>query len=35
VIVTVITVVVGGLLLRETKDVDIVLGSGIEAAQRV
>ncbi len=35
VIVAVITVVVGGLLLRETKDVDIVLGSGIEAAQRV
>ena len=34
VIVAVMTVVVGGLLLRETKDVDIVLGSGVEAAQR-
>jgi MFS family permease len=34
VIVSVMTVVVGGLLLRETKDVDIALGSGVEAAQR-
>ncbi len=34
VIVAVMTVVVGGILLRETKDVDIVLGSGVEAAQR-
>ncbi len=33
VLVAVMTVVVGGLLLRETKDVDIALGSGVEAAQ--
>jgi MFS family permease len=32
--VAVMTVVVGGLLLRETKDVDIALGSGVEASQR-
>ena len=34
VLVAVMTVVVGGLLLRETKDVDIELGSGVEAAHR-
>jgi MFS family permease len=34
VIVAVMTVVIGGLLLRETKDVDIALGSGVEAAHR-
>ena len=34
VIVAVMTVVIGGAFLRETKDVDIVLGSGVEAARR-
>jgi MFS family permease len=34
IIVAVMTAVVGGLLLRETKDVDIALDSGVEAAQR-
>jgi MFS family permease len=34
VIVAIMTVMVGGLLLRETREVDIVLGSGVEAAQR-
>jgi MFS family permease len=32
VIVALMTVVIGGAFLRETKDVDIVLGSGVEAA---
>jgi MFS family permease len=32
--VAVMTAVVGGLLLRDTKDVDIRVGSGVEAAQR-
>ena len=35
ILVAVITVVVGGLFLRDTKDVDIQVGSGVEAAQRV
>jgi hypothetical protein len=30
--VSVLTVVIGGLFLRDTKDVDIVVGSGVEAA---
>jgi MFS family permease len=34
IVVAVVTVVVGGLLLRQTKDVDIQIGSGVEAAQR-
>jgi hypothetical protein len=34
IVVAVITAVVGGLLLRETKDVDIQIGSGVEVAQR-
>jgi MFS family permease len=34
ILVAVITVVVGGLLLRDTKDVDIEVGSGVEAARR-
>ena len=34
VIVALMTVVIGGAFLRETKDVDIVLGSGVEAARR-
>jgi MFS family permease len=33
ILVAAMTVVVGGLLLRETKDVDIQVGSGVEAAQ--
>jgi MFS family permease len=34
VIVAVMTTVVGGLFLRETKDVDIMLGSGVDAIHR-
>jgi MFS family permease len=34
IVVAAMTAVVGGLLLRDTKDVDIKLGSGVEAAQR-
>jgi MFS family permease len=34
IIVAVMTTVVGGLFLKETKDVDIMLGSGVEAAHR-
>ena len=34
ILVAVITTVIGGLLLRDTKDVDIKVGSGVEAAQR-
>ena len=34
IVVAAMTAVVGGLLLRETKDVDIKLGSGVEAALR-
>ncbi len=33
--VAVITVVVGGLFLRETKDIDITTGSGVEISHRV
>jgi hypothetical protein len=33
ILVAAMTVVVGGLLLRETKDVDVQVGSGVEAAQ--
>jgi hypothetical protein len=33
IVVAAMTTVIGGLLLRDTKDVDIKLGSGIEAAQ--
>jgi hypothetical protein len=33
ILVAVITAVVGGLFLRDTKDVDIQLGSGVEAAR--
>jgi MFS family permease len=33
ILVAVMTAVVGGLLLRDTKDVDIKIGSGVEAAQ--
>jgi MFS family permease len=32
--VAVMTTIVGGLFLRDTKDVDIMIGSGVEAAQR-
>ncbi len=32
--VAVMTTVIGGLLLRDTKDVDIKVGSGVEAAHR-
>jgi MFS family permease len=32
--VAVVTTVIGGLLLRDTKDVDITVGSGVEAAHR-
>jgi len=28
------SVVVGGLFLRDTKDIDITVGSGVQAAQR-
>jgi hypothetical protein len=34
IVVAAMTVVIGGLLLRDTKDIDIKLGSGVEAAQR-
>jgi MFS family permease len=34
ILVAVMTAVVGGLLLRDTKDVDIQVGSGVEVAQR-
>jgi MFS family permease len=34
ILVAVMTAVVGGISLRDTKDVDIRLGSGVEAAQR-
>jgi len=34
ILIAVMTAVVGGLLLRDTKDVDIQVGSGVEAAQR-
>jgi len=34
IVVAVVTAVVGGLLLRDTKDVDIKVESGVEAAQR-
>jgi hypothetical protein len=33
ILVAVMTAVVGGLLLRDTKDVDIKIGSGVETAQ--
>jgi hypothetical protein len=33
-LVAAMTTVIGGLLLRDTKDVDIKVGSGVEAAQR-
>jgi hypothetical protein len=33
VVVAVMTTIVGGLLLRDTKDVDIKIESGVEAAQ--
>jgi MFS family permease len=35
IVVALITVVVGGLFLRETKDIDITTGSGVEISQRV
>jgi MFS family permease len=34
IVVAVMTAIVGGFLLRDTKDVDIGVGSGVEAAQR-
>jgi MFS family permease len=34
IVVSVLTVVIGGLFLRDTKDVDIVAGSGVEAQAR-
>ena len=34
IVVALMTTVIGGLLLRDTKDVDIKVGSGVEAAQR-
>jgi hypothetical protein len=34
IIVAAMTTVIGGLLLRDTKDVDITLGSGVEAGER-
>jgi hypothetical protein len=34
IVVAVMTAVVGGLLLRDTKDVDIKVGSGVEALRR-
>jgi MFS family permease len=34
IVVAVLTVVIGGLFLRDTKDVDIVTGSGVEAQAR-
>jgi MFS family permease len=34
IVVAIMTTVIGGLLLRDTKDVDIKVGSGIEAAYR-
>jgi hypothetical protein len=34
IVVAIMTTVVGGLLLRDTKDVDINVASGVEAAQR-
>ena len=34
IIVAVMSVVVGGLLLRDTKDIDITAGSGVQSAQR-
>jgi MFS family permease len=34
IVVAAMTTVIGGLLLRDTKDVDIKVGSGVEAAQR-
>ena len=34
IIVAVMSVVVGGLFLRDTKDIDITVGSGVQAAQR-
>jgi hypothetical protein len=33
ILIAVMTAVVGGLLLRDTKDVDIHVGSGVEVAQ--
>jgi hypothetical protein len=33
--VAVMTLVVGGLFLRETKDIDITTGSGVEISHRV
>jgi MFS family permease len=35
ILVALMTAVIGGLLLRDTKDVDIKVGSGVAAAQRV
>jgi len=35
IVVAVMTAVIGGLLLRDTKDIDIKEGSGVEAVQRV
>jgi hypothetical protein len=35
IVVSLITVVVGGLFLRETKDIDIATGSGVEISHRV
>jgi hypothetical protein len=34
IVVAVMTAIIGGLLLHDTKDVDIKVGSGVEAAQR-
>jgi hypothetical protein len=35
VVVAIMTTVIGGLLLRDTKDVDIKVGSGVEASQPI
>jgi hypothetical protein len=34
IVVAVMTVIIGGVFLRDTKDVDIVAGSGVEAQAR-
>jgi hypothetical protein len=35
IVISAMTVVVGGLFLRETKDIDIATGSGVEISHRV
>jgi len=34
IIVAIMSVVIGGLFLRDTKDIDITEGSGVQSAQR-